>query len=294
MPDQTKAPTKGQDAEKTQEQKKRPEPAPEHTGALAAESISLAGLLGDSAMDLPVERHTALLGDPRFSHPANAVQRARMVSELQRKYGNVYVQRVMESVNAQAKLTVNGPDDIYEQEADRVAEAVTGTISSPPQPEPEEEEVPVQMKTEPETAWQRLQEQKLQAEPALTPPTLDGYPSQDTAAGMAVVRNRAWAVWIADNVPACIREGVRLHEQKHVDDFNADPDYRDFPRTSGANNNQTMYYGSNADARRFEHPAIDIEIAWLRNQLEGDLSDADRRIIRHRQRIVLPTYRGSF
>ena len=79
MADQTKATTKGQDAEKAQERKKRPEPAQEHTDALAAESISFAGLLGDSAMELPVERHAALLGDSRLFHSANAVRRAQVM-----------------------------------------------------------------------------------------------------------------------------------------------------------------------------------------------------------------------
>jgi hypothetical protein len=99
MAEQTKAPTQSQDAQKAQERKRRPEPAPGQTGAQAVESISFAGLLGDSAMELPVERHAALLSDPRFSHPANAAQRARMINELQRNYGNIHVQRVLEHIS---------------------------------------------------------------------------------------------------------------------------------------------------------------------------------------------------
>jgi len=41
-------------------------------------------------------RHAALLGDPRMSLPANARQRAKMVRQIQRDYGNYYVQRLAE------------------------------------------------------------------------------------------------------------------------------------------------------------------------------------------------------
>jgi len=108
MADQTKATTKGQDAGKAQERKKRPEPAPEQTGALAAESISFVGLLGDSAMELPVERHAAVLSDPRLSHSANAAQRAGMVSQIQRTYGNVYVQRLMDLTQPRSNNGASG------------------------------------------------------------------------------------------------------------------------------------------------------------------------------------------
>jgi len=102
MADQTTAPTKGQDAEKAQERTRRPEPAPEHLTGLAGETVLLDALLGGSVADPRAERHAAILGDPRFSHPANAAQRARMVSELQETYGNAHVQRVIEQINANA------------------------------------------------------------------------------------------------------------------------------------------------------------------------------------------------
>jgi len=100
----------------------------------------------------------------KFSHPVNASQQARLFNQLQRHYGNRYVQRVVaayRSQNAegeesrlvseilskkgsggalepgnqvvqrlfksnaiQAKLRIGQPNDIYEQEADRVAEQV--------------------------------------------------------------------------------------------------------------------------------------------------------------------------
>lgn len=96
---QTKS-TKGQDAEKAQEKKRRLEPAPVPMKALAGEPISFPGLLGVSAMELPIERHAALLGDPRFSHSVNNSQKAGLVTELQQNYGNAYVQRVVGRIQA--------------------------------------------------------------------------------------------------------------------------------------------------------------------------------------------------
>lgn len=153
MADQTKAPTKGQDAEKAQERKRRSEPAPEYTGALAAEAIPFAGLLGDSAMELPVERHTALLGDPRFSHPANAVQKARLLSELQRRYGNNYVQEVVTA--AQTKLKVGQPGDFQHRQVDRGIDLPVPGIAKGTQVESEES-----AQTQPPCSMQRNEEEE--------------------------------------------------------------------------------------------------------------------------------------
>jgi hypothetical protein len=108
----------------------------------------------------PPERFVPLLA--KFSHPANATQRAQLFGQLQRHYGNRYVQRVISAYRSQnaeeeesklaseiiskkgsgrslanravqrlfksgaiqAKLRISQPNDIYEQEADRVAEEV--------------------------------------------------------------------------------------------------------------------------------------------------------------------------
>lgn len=110
----------------------------------------------------PPERFVPLLA--KFSHPANATQRAQLFNQLQRHYGNRYVQRVVSAYRSgnaeeeestlaseivskkgsgrplepgnltfqrlfksgviQAKLKIGQPNDIYEQEADRVADEV--------------------------------------------------------------------------------------------------------------------------------------------------------------------------
>lgn len=87
-----------------------------------------------------LESHASLLSDARLSHPANAGERAQLLSELQRSYGNAYVQRLLRSHALQAKLTVNPPDDIYEKEADQVAEIVTKSPGAEIQRQAEEEE----------------------------------------------------------------------------------------------------------------------------------------------------------
>ena len=85
----------------------------------------------------PLDRHAISLSQAR-----SGTQRAGLVMRLQQTYGNRYVQRLVESTGIQAKLTVSAPNDIYEQEADRVAGAVTGSVNTPVQRQaPEEEEI---------------------------------------------------------------------------------------------------------------------------------------------------------
>ena len=85
------------------------------------------------------EQHAALLADPRMSRRMYTSQRAAIVMQLQRDYGNRYVQRLVKHVSrmraeaVQAKLTVGPAGDKYEQEADRVAKQVMETVSSPGQ-----------------------------------------------------------------------------------------------------------------------------------------------------------------
>jgi hypothetical protein len=67
----------------------------------------------------------------------HTAERAPMLLALQRTHGNRYVQRVVAGI--QAKLKVGQPGDIYEQEADRVAELVM-RMPEPVVQQPEEEE----------------------------------------------------------------------------------------------------------------------------------------------------------
>src|SRR2546428_10723879 len=44
--------------------------------------------------DPPGDRIASLLADPEYSHPVNDAARARVVGDLQRDFGNAYVQRL--------------------------------------------------------------------------------------------------------------------------------------------------------------------------------------------------------
>ena len=66
-----------------------------------------------------MDEHAELL-----SRAPSGEHRASLVLHLQQTYGNRYVQRLMESMAVQAKLTVSQPDDVYEREANRVAEMI--------------------------------------------------------------------------------------------------------------------------------------------------------------------------
>ena len=69
----------------------------------------------------------------------HTAQRASVLLALQRTHGNRYVQRVVMGI--QAKLKVGQPGDIYEQEADRVAEQVMRMPEPRVQRQLEEEEL---------------------------------------------------------------------------------------------------------------------------------------------------------
>ena len=106
----------------------------------------------DTPFQPPVEQHATLL---KATNSDNI--RAQLTLQLQHSYGNRYVQRLMESVGAQAKRTVGEPNDIYEQEAAKVADAVTRSISSSAQRQEEEE---LEAITKPESNILRQEEEE--------------------------------------------------------------------------------------------------------------------------------------
>jgi hypothetical protein len=89
----------------------------------------------DFSVEPSLERHAALLVDTHSDE-----QRANLVTQLQQSYGNAYVQRLLNSRAVQAKLTVSPPDDEYEIEAERMADAVTQIQGYQIQRQAEEEE----------------------------------------------------------------------------------------------------------------------------------------------------------
>lgn len=84
-----------------------------------------------------MNEHAAMLSEIPF-----AVQRQEFITRLHRTYGSRYVQRLVESMNIRAKLTISDTGDVYEKEADSVADTVTESIKSQAQRQlPEEEEL---------------------------------------------------------------------------------------------------------------------------------------------------------
>jgi len=82
------------------------------------------------------------------------VQRNEFIKQLHRTYGNRYVQRLAENMKIQAKLSISQPGDVYEQEADRVAEEVTRSINAPVRRQAPEEEEELQMQEDEEELLQ--------------------------------------------------------------------------------------------------------------------------------------------
>jgi hypothetical protein len=83
--------------------------------------------------DTPSESFPYLLSGPVFSHSANSTPRNQTFLQMQQTFGNHYVQRMVEKsknssqepgTRIQAKLKIGQPNDIYEREADRIADQV--------------------------------------------------------------------------------------------------------------------------------------------------------------------------
>jgi len=108
----------------------------------------------DFQTESSLEQHSALLANTHSDK-----QRASLVIQLQQSYGNTYVQHLLNTRAMQAKLTINPPDDEYEREADRVADAVTQTPAAEVQRQEEEEEE-LMMKPSAEIQRQPIEEEE--------------------------------------------------------------------------------------------------------------------------------------
>jgi hypothetical protein len=116
-------------------------------------------------------------------------------------------------------------------------------------------------------------------------------PVPPSAGGAVICRGGAMEVWIRPTEPAAVQPCERRHEEKHVADFQADPNYVN--ACQGIPDGEQFTYRNNDDARRFEHAATDVEIACLDAAIPG-ASAADRAIMEHRRDVTLPAYKRSF
>jgi hypothetical protein len=105
---------------------------------------SLRGVIGNITRDGGTPSANSIATELSSMHTA---QRASVLLALQRTHGNLYVQRIVTGI--QAKLKVGQPGDIYEQEADRVADAVMHMSDPQVQRQPEEEEEEELIQTKP-------------------------------------------------------------------------------------------------------------------------------------------------
>ncbi len=83
---------------------KRPISNRERTDGDVQVSSQALGYLGEGSLEPIMETYVDLLTDPRLSHPASAPQKGRIVSQLQRRFGNFYVQRVVKLLNVGVPL----------------------------------------------------------------------------------------------------------------------------------------------------------------------------------------------
>jgi len=100
----------------------------------------------------PIEkRSNSSLGIQRKKASQPLKSPADRILFLQRTIGNQAVQRLMKSGTLQAKLRIGQPGDVYEQEADRVADAVMRMPEPGVQRQPIEDEEEEQIQTKPVT-----------------------------------------------------------------------------------------------------------------------------------------------
>jgi len=185
--------------------------------------------IGESPFLPRMDKHAAILSKAQTDG-----QRASIALQLQRTYGNRYVQRLIESMGVQAKLTVNAPNDVYEQEADRVADTVTKAIQTPVSRQEEEEEVLqgqlLQRQEEEEEAQlkvsepqrQEVPEEELQMQPAESKPATV---SEDMETTIKAARGGGHP--LSDNVRGPMEQalgagfsGVRVHTDSEADELN--------------------------------------------------------------------------
>jgi len=228
------------------------------------------------------------LASPRWQ----LAQRRALASRIGRVQGNDHVKRLVASLGVATEP--------LEEEVTTIpsTEPLEEEVTTIPSTEPLEEEV-----TSPVTVGLRLpvaqregvlvtHSKPKDVSPAQRPPPVL-VPVDASRAGACVICNGGnFAVWINPAEPTCTVACMRKHEEKHIADFKADDAYKN--KCASTPDGETFYYASAADAKRFEHPAIDIEIACINKQLETETDEGNKKILKHRAEVTLPAYRRSF
>jgi len=160
---------KGGESEEARAKVKRRKPEGEKLKAQGMESTV-------SPTGLSLKGQSWLLGDKRFSEPANRARLANTLVSLQKQQGNAWVQRMVAQLQASTEGQTEG--DAYEREADRAVQGVsvqrqpeeeellqgkldTGTLQRQAEEEEEEE---IQMKAEDLQLQRQEEEEEIQAQ----------------------------------------------------------------------------------------------------------------------------------
>ena len=254
--------------------------------------------VGETPFHPPIKKHLEMLAEA-----GSLEERTNVISYLQQSYGNKYVQSLVASIKAQtATLTIDTEIQRQPEEEEKEEEEIL-QVTKPLQRQIEEEEEKLQTSPVNSVATQAPMrsftniEQIIPAYPQHAdlnhkpPPVMVPVPS---GGACVIVRGGAFDVWISPGEPACVLGGMRLHENKHITDFQADSYYNAIPSSGTIPDGETFYYRNMDDARRFEHAAIDVEMEWIRGQLTGSPAPADRTILENRLNVTLPAYRASF
>jgi len=77
--------------------------------------------VGDGAC---ATRHVSAIRGTGLFHSQNENHKIQSLYKLQQEYGNRFVQKIIANRNIQPKLEISQPGDIYEKEADRIADSV--------------------------------------------------------------------------------------------------------------------------------------------------------------------------
>ena len=83
-----------------------PEASVETEAAIAENGYAdFSNIIGEGLHPPPPEIIASILSNPDFSNPANAPHRAKLIIDLQSRYGNDYVQQVVAMVQTAAEPT---------------------------------------------------------------------------------------------------------------------------------------------------------------------------------------------
>lgn len=176
--------------------------------------------------------------------------------------GNRYSQHLVESMNVQAKLTVSAPNDVYEQEADKISDVVTRAASFQVQRQPEEEE--------------ELQMQLAKSQPATVSENLENRIKAAQGSGHSlpdVVQKPMGRAFGADF------SGVRVHSDSEADALNRELSAKAFTTGGDIFFRQGEYSpGSEAGKRLLAH-----ELTHVVQQSPGLVNGGGSRPIRERE-----------